>query len=67
MTEHMKTDSLSKHAAAIRAAIEAAEDAGFRVEFEVNRDPWDFSVIESVDLDLNDKGSNYETVWSKGW
>jgi hypothetical protein len=67
MTEHTKTGSLSEHAAAIRAALRAAVDAGFRVEFEVNRDPWNYSTIESIDLDLNEWGSGYETVWSEEW
>lgn len=54
--------SLSEHAKNIKAAIEAARDDGFRVEFE-----WEFDrytdVVTSVQLDiLTEDASDWEPI-----
>lgn len=54
--------SLSEHAAAIRAAIEAAEADGFWLECGFNYAP--NGDVESVDLDLWNNAT-WVTVWTE--
>lgn len=56
--------TLSEHVAAIKAAIKAAEDDGFRVDVDLTYDPYDSGIVSKIELDLW-KGSDWENIWTE--
>ena len=50
--EAKRTASLSEHAEAIKAAIKAAEDDGFKLACDLTYDSWENGLVEKVELDL---------------
>ena len=71
MTDQQTTVTLSEgdaFVARFRALISEAETAGYRLTFDVVRDPWESYEIEQVDLDLHKvNGPHIDTVFSEDW
>lgn len=44
--------TLSEHAAAIQAAIQAAKDEGYRFEIDVTYDGFESSFVQALELDI---------------
>jgi hypothetical protein len=55
--------SLSEHAELIKAAFEAAEVDGFRVEVEYEWDRCDSSVLDSIRVDVTDYQDGKAVDW----
>lgn len=58
--------SLSEHADLINAAIRAAKRDGLVVEFNIERDYFDYGEIRVISLDISD-GSSWTTVYKEEW
>lgn len=56
--------SLSEHADAIKAAIKAAEDDGFKLEADLTYDPWPDGLVQRVELDLWE-GNNWVNIYDE--
>lgn len=62
MTSQPRTATLSEgllFVERLQALFREAEEAGFTITVDINRDPWDSVQVESVDLDLNIKGGGF--------